>query len=111
MLRWLRNVLHNVADELSGVRVIEELAPCRPAFGCDVMTNFDHSIDEETAKKLKEGKLEVACYPGWNFQGTVWYADGLWKCDVWQYHHHVVTVAAKELKDIMEWVSSKYGWD
>ena len=36
-----------------------------------VMINFDHSIDKEVAKQLKN-PMTYAEYLGWNFHGIVW---------------------------------------
>lgn len=74
----------------------------------DIMTNFDHSIDEKVAKHIKDKPL-FSRYAGWEFNGKVWWLRGKWHCDVWRYHSCMETVSAKTLKEIMEIVCDKYG--
>lgn len=48
-----------------------------------LMTNFDHSINEELGERLKEGKT-YAQYSGYNFCGYVWWAPTVqtFNCEV-----------------------------
>ena len=75
-----------------------------------IMSNSDHEIDEEIAQKIK-GKKLTAYYSGWNFHGTVWWENGQWHCEIWQYRSHNATYSAKTLKQLMEDISFDYGWD
>jgi len=76
-----------------------------------VMSNFDHQIDSGVADRLKK---EPVCsrYPGWNFNGMVWYGKikKTYHCEVWQYHEHLETVSGT-LQKIMDEVSDRYGDD
>ena len=76
------------------------------------MSNFDHSIDEGFEDALKE-KPNVLCgqHSGWNFCGYVWFDGTNFVEQVWQYHTPVEEVAAPSLKELMENVNEKYGWD
>lgn len=77
-----------------------------------VMTNFDHSIDEDLAKKLKRRKW-YSQYAAWDFCGYVWWDRKTkdWNCEVWSYHVHRETVSANSLQEIMDKVSEDYGYD
>lgn len=81
-------------------------------YGQDVMSNFDHEIDEAVEKAIK-GKSYFADYPGWNFHSTVWWDKEVkkWCCEVMRYHIHVETVEADTLQEIMNVVSNKYGYE
>jgi len=74
----------------------------------DVMSNFDHEIDEVVAKHIKNKKL-FASYPGWNFYGKVWYKHKQWNCEVWTYKSYNTTFIADTLREIMDNVSWEYG--
>lgn len=78
--------------------------------GEEVMSNFDHEINPEIVKKLREGGY-YADYPGWNFHGQVWYDNGKWKCAIRRYCAHVETIVADTLEEIMGQASQKYGHD
>lgn len=75
-----------------------------------VMTNFDHTIDQEIADQLFTNG-GFAGYAGWNFRGKVWWAADLdrWACEVWQYHVHIDTICEPTLSELMDTVSTKYG--
>jgi len=53
-----------------------------------------------------------AKYPGWNFNGTVWYDKEAktYRCDVWCYHKLEKTVSGS-LKSIMKQICEEYGDD
>lgn len=78
-----------------------------------VMSNFDHEIDDDIAIELKSVPNTIAQYAGWNFCGYVYWdrATDEWVCEVWQYQSLRETVKAEVLEDIMDEVSSKYGWE
>lgn len=73
-----------------------------------VMSNSDHTIEEEIAVKLKQGKY-YSQYSGWDFCGYVYWDNEMWICEVWQYHSKVDTIKASSLSEIMYEVSSEYG--
>jgi len=74
-----------------------------------MISNFDHEIEPGTEEQLKSEKVYCG-YAGWNFYGTVWF-DKCFKCKVKQYQQHVDTLSAGTLKELVEIVSNKYGWD
>ena len=80
----------------------------RPRCRDDVMSNFDHQIDEAVATRIKESG-EWSAYAGWNFHGRVWWTGEKWACEVWCYHEAQEVVTAPSLEELMEGVSSQYG--
>lgn len=74
-----------------------------------LMSNCDNEVDEKVAEQLKTEQV-VARYPGWNFNAMCWFSDGLFHAAVWQYHVHVATMSAETPEQLMEAISSKYGW-
>jgi len=76
------------------------------------MSNFDHEIDEgmEEALMLEPGRV-FGKHAGWNFNGRVYYHDGLFYEQVWVYGSPIETISAETLKDLMIKVNSKYGSD
>ena len=76
----------------------------------DVMSNFDHEIDREVERELKE-RESVACYPAMNFCGWVWWsrASQQWLCCVMRYHQHVATLRSESLEGIMEQACEEWG--
>jgi len=81
-------------------------------FGETVMSNFDHCIDEKVATEIK-GKDLSAQYSGWNFCGYCWWdkQSSKWCCEVLTYGSWQTTIVADELKDIMNYVSERWGAD
>ena len=75
----------------------------------DVMSNFDHTVEDGMDERLKSGKL-CGDYAGWNFHGTVWF-DKVFKCQVMVYGCHHATIEADSLKGLMEAVSNEFGYD
>jgi hypothetical protein len=73
------------------------------------MSNFDHSIDEGMAEKLKSGKY-YSEHCGWDFWGAVWYEDGMFHEEVRQYGSTAGVMSAETLKELMEKVNDEYGW-
>lgn len=74
-----------------------------------VMTNCDHTIDEDVARELKSKPDHYAQYSGWNFCGNVWWAGERWACLVWVYHVQRKIVTADTLEEIMRLVSDEFG--
>jgi len=77
-----------------------------------VMSNFDHTIDENIARELQKTEA-FARYPGWDFNGQVWWdrKGKQWCCGVRVYKEHIDTVYAPDLEELMTAVSDKYGWE
>ena len=78
--------------------------------GEGLMSNFDREIILETADAIKEKKL-FSGYAGWNFHGKVWWQEEKWNCEVWCYGCWSKTVTCDTLEDIMDEVSSEYGYE
>lgn len=83
-------------------------APLRPC-GRNVMSNFDHRVEEDVAAYLMEHPDEHGGYPGWGFYGRVWFDNGEWACAVSRHGGYVETIRAGSLEELMETVSEKYG--
>lgn len=77
----------------------------------EVMSNFDHEVDKEVAKKIQDGGY-YASYPAWNFHGVVWYdkTESMYRCEVWTYRQYQKTVSGT-LIEIMEKVSEEFGYE
>lgn len=83
-----------------------------PHLDDNLMSNCDHAIDERIAAELKKVKA-VAGYPGWNFHATCWWdgARGMYMAAVRRYHILQATFAAESPKDLMNDVSSEFGYE
>jgi hypothetical protein len=88
--------------------VVEYIRP-RPDVG-DVMTNFDHSIEDGAEESLRAGSRGV--HAAWEFNGNVWYeeSDGLFHEIVHRFHVPVGHFAAESLRELMEVVNDECGW-
>jgi len=75
----------------------------------NTMSNFDLSIDDGMENDLKNGMRSEHC--GWNFYGLVWFEDGKFHEMVKQYRHHVATISADSLPELMESVNSQFGYE
>lgn len=78
--------------------------------GKEIMSNCDGLVIEQTSTEIK-GKELFSRYSGWNFNGLVWWQDNKWCCEVWCYRNWCETIICNTLKDVMEAVSSKYGYE
>ena len=76
---------------------------------CRVMTNLDHSYDQEKLRRLVQGNC-FGTYPGWNFHGLVWW-DDLFHCEVWVHREPQEVISAATPEELMRKVSEKYGSD
>lgn len=74
------------------------------------MSNFDHSIDDGLEDALRAGGV-FGRHAAWNFNGKVWFADGLFHEEVWRYHAPVGTHSAATLPELMQIVNDEYGHD
>lgn len=76
------------------------------------MSNFDGLIDDglEEALKSQPGKV-CAHHPAWNFLGYVWYEDGKFQEQIWQYNSPVEEIEADTLEELMKIANDKYGWE
>jgi hypothetical protein len=76
------------------------------------MTNFDHSIAPGLADSLRDRAGEVFSeYTGWNFYAMVWFSNDLFRAEVWRYGSPREVITGSTLEEIMDSVSSEYGWE
>ena len=77
----------------------------------EIMSNFDHQIEEDIAQELKERPC-FSRYAGWSFNGKVWYdrSKEIYRCEIWQYHSYMGTLSGT-LQEIMNQASDEYGSD
>lgn len=75
----------------------------------EIMSNFDGQINLKTAEEIK-GKDLFSRYAGWNFNGKVWWQNNKWLCEIWCYQSFRETFVCDTLKEMMEEISSEYGY-
>lgn len=75
----------------------------------DVMTNFDHSIDQAVAELLRAGD-RWAYHSAANFHGVVWFDGGRWHEQVFVHRVPQGSLSAGTLEDLMKLVNDEYGW-
>ena len=73
----------------------------------EIMSNFDHSIKDESEEKLKNGGV-CGGYAAWNFHASVWY-DGKFKAKIMQFGSHTNTIESDSLQGIMDHACEYYG--
>ena len=76
------------------------------------MSNFDMRIDDgfEEALRKEEGKA-FGRHSGWNFNGRVYFSNGLFYEEVWRYGSIIETLSSENLKELMTDVCENYGYD
>jgi hypothetical protein len=74
----------------------------------DVMSNFDHLIEDGAEDKLKNNYV-YGGYPGWDFHGWVWHEQDKFHCEVSVYGTIQQIISADTLKELMAEVSLQYG--
>jgi len=76
----------------------------------EVMSNFDHDIDEDVAKQLQEkpGRL-YGQHSAWDFCGRVWFENDKFHEQVWVYGSPVKEISSKTLEELMEEVNDEFG--
>jgi hypothetical protein len=73
------------------------------------MTNFDHSIDPGFEQRIRAEKV-WGRHSAWDFNGRVWFEDGVFHEQVWTYGTPDDHFTAETLTELMEIVSDVYGW-
>lgn len=71
------------------------------------MSNFDSEIDEGLEAALRNGMKGT--HAAWNFNGQVWFADGLFHEEVWIYRVPRKVLSAPSLRELMEAVNAEFG--
>jgi hypothetical protein len=88
--------------------ILKQVPPHFKMLDDEVMSNFDHSIDQKVAEYIKDKEI-WAGYSGMHFYGKVWWAENQWHCEVRQYKQHVNTISCETLRAIMSECCSEYG--
>ncbi len=73
------------------------------------MSNFDNVIDSGLEEALQE-EFCYAQHSACNFCGYVWW-DDVFIEEVWVYNSPVETIVANNLRELMDKVNDKYGWE
>ncbi len=74
------------------------------------MTNFDHTIDAEFATVLQAAPARVyGRHAAYNFNGLVWFEDGLFHEQVWQFRSPRQIFSALTLQELMNAVNAAWG--
>jgi len=74
------------------------------------MSNCFHTIDEGLEKDLRAGMRST--HAAWNFFGQyVWFEDGTFYEQVWQFHVPVATCSSDSLENLMRLVNDQFGWE
>ena len=79
----------------------------------DVTTNAEapeKAIDEDVAQRLKHDPATYAGFPAWHFYGKVWWKDGNYHVEVWQYGVYRATYTGPTLKELCSYINDLYGW-
>ena len=76
------------------------------------MSNFESEIDDGFADALQaEPEKVFGRHSGWNFNGKVYFSNGMFHEEVWVYGTPKEIISAPNLRDLMEAVCVKYGFD
>lgn len=78
-------------------------------YGAVLMSNFDHTVDEKVAERLKADPTAAAEYTAWNFHAACWYKDSQFHAAVSVYGDHQVTLSADTPEELMEACSERFG--
>jgi hypothetical protein len=83
-----------------------------PELGENLMSNFDHEVNEDVADKLRTTQA-VAVYPGWEFNAKCWWdgQNARYLAAVRRYGTLRGTYAAPTPQDLMRAISMEYGPD
>jgi hypothetical protein len=76
----------------------------------NLMSNFDHEVNEVVAARMREAHL-VARYPAWDFNACCWFSEGKYYAAVRVYRVLRATFAAETPQLLMNEVSIEFGWD
>lgn len=76
-----------------------------------VYSNFDHILDEEVKEQLikNEGKL-CAQHAAWNFCGYIWFSDGKFHEEVWEYKSPIDVLEDEDLESLIDEANGRYGY-
>ena len=74
------------------------------------MTNFDHAVDDGFEERLRNEPV-WGRHAAWNFNGRVWFEDGVFHEQVWRCQQPRAYFSAPTLAGLMEMVCDAYGWE
>jgi hypothetical protein len=94
-------------EEMKTMKEIHETYCCE-----SVVSNFDHVIDMESVKHLKENE-SWSKYPAENFHGSIYFDKELNKfvCFVERYKELVETVIKDTVQEIHDYCCDKWGYE
>ena len=75
-----------------------------------IISNFDGYVNSNVADKIKNKPLS-ASFAGWNFNGTVWWMDNSWHCEVYCYGSYNGTFSSPDLEELRIEVCDNFGYD
>lgn len=78
-------------------------------YNIPIYSNFDHEINKEVIAYLQDHPTFYGVHHAWNFVGYVWYEDGRWYEEVWQYQKVVNKLAAWTAEGVINLTNVKYG--
>ncbi len=74
----------------------------------DAYSNYNHVLqDGPVAERLQAA--EVGTHAAWNFNGRIWFKDGLYHEEVWRYRSPVEVLTNADLAALIASVNEKYG--
>ncbi|HZM84234.1 MAG TPA: hypothetical protein VFC19_51600 [Candidatus Limnocylindrales bacterium] len=74
------------------------------------MSNFDHNVDEGFEGALRAGGV-WGRHAAWEFNGIVWFENGLFHEQVWRRHVPQTMMSAASLRKLMTDVNDQWGWE
>jgi hypothetical protein len=74
------------------------------------MSNLDQSIDRNLGPTLQRGKY-YARHHARDFGGDLWWENGFFHEQVWQFGKFQGIISASTLPDLMVAVNRKFGWN
>lgn len=69
------------------------------------------TVDVGMEETLRRGNMIFGRHYAGDFNGHVWFADGQFHEQVWQYHVAGEIVSAPSLDELIRSVNDIYGWD
>jgi hypothetical protein len=92
--------------------VTESACPYDEELDGDVISNFDHEIDDDIAAELQK-KEAFSRYPGWNFNARVWWSRNpeIWRAEVWVLGSSEAVVEGDSLQEIHDQICARWGHD
>jgi hypothetical protein len=73
-----------------------------------VYSNFDHVLEKAIAEKLALGGSR-ASHAAWDFNGIVWFEDGVWFEKINRYQHHETTLEGATLEEVLSEANGRFG--